>query len=55
VIGERLRALPPASDCPALAAAIQKAAEAVLAEHAARDVSYDLRTAHGLTQGTLLQ
>jgi predicted secreted Zn-dependent protease len=51
VIGERLRALPPEPDCPALAAAIQKAAEAALAEYRARDVSYDLRTAHGLTQG----
>ena len=55
VIGERLRALPPEPDCPALAAAVQKAAEAVLAEYTARDVSYDVRTAHGLTQGTLLQ
>ncbi|MET0552441.1 MAG: DUF922 domain-containing protein [Vicinamibacteria bacterium] len=53
VIGEKLRALPPEPDCPALAAAIQKTAEGVLAEYRARDVSYDLRTAHGLTQGTL--
>jgi predicted secreted Zn-dependent protease len=50
-VGERLRSLPPEPDCARLQAAVDAAAQEVIAEHGARDRSYDLLTTYGTTQG----
>lgn len=50
-VGERLRALPPEADCRSLEGSVQAAADAVIAEHGARDRSWDARTEHGTKHG----
>jgi predicted secreted Zn-dependent protease len=50
-VEQRLRELGSFPDCPLLEAAVKEAGNGVIAEFSKRELGYDLRTAHGVTQG----
>lgn len=50
-VEQRLRELASFPDCPLLEAAVKDAGEGVIAEFSKKELGYDLRTAHGVTQG----
>ena len=50
---QRLAALPPQPDCPAMDAAVRPVADEIIARHAAMGPEYDRATDHGRRQGAV--